>query len=96
MANKEKELVVVIKAETVEEAINEVKEDYKDSEVCLDEMLEWYRFTELNIKNVVTVYASLYMEIEDDGVYHTKEYEINELWSEEVVPEAPEEEEEVA
>ncbi len=63
----------IIKAESVEQAVEFVMEEYKKSDVCIGEMVASIEIQGLSIEDVVKVYVELYEQIEGDEICRVDE-----------------------
>lgn len=65
--------MVVIKVETIEQAVELVLEEYKKSDVCIGELFASIEIHGLSVEDTVKVYAQLYEQIEGDEICRVDE-----------------------
>lgn len=65
--------MVVIKAESTEQAVELVLEEYKKSDVCIGELFASIELHGLSVEDVVKMYAELYEQIEGDEICRVDE-----------------------
>lgn len=72
-ALKEDDDDIVVYADSVKEAVEKIKEEYRKNDLCIGELMESIRIEGLTIGGIVDVYAILYRYYENDEVYRVDE-----------------------
>lgn len=65
--------MVVIKAESTEQAVELVLKEYKKSDICIGELFASLEIHGLSVEDVVKMYAELYKQIEGDEICRVNE-----------------------
>ena len=63
----------IISVKNIQQAICEIREKYKDSNICIGELFASIEIHGLSVEDVVKVYAELYEQIEGDEICRVDE-----------------------